>query len=102
MTSLAYILVLVVVTLEFYRIQGQCCDDDSDCPRLSCCVRPVRGRRSPGCGSGTCTPFGSSQEKCHVGHRVTCPCLPGLTCVGTGDFEFPQGEIGVCQRLHYG
>lgn len=41
-------------------------------------------------------------SECHVGHRVTCPCLPGLTCVGTGDFEFPQGEIGVCQRLHYG
>ena len=41
-------------------------------------------------------------SECHVGHRVTCPCLPGLTCVGTGDFEFPQGEIGVCQRMHYG
>uniref|UniRef100_A0A8W8KG71 Prokineticin domain-containing protein n=1 Tax=Magallana gigas TaxID=29159 RepID=A0A8W8KG71_MAGGI len=102
MNLLACGLVLLFVVLEFDCIQGQCCDSDNDCPQYNCCVHSVRGRRAIGCGSGTCTRFGAPGEKCHVGHHVTCPCLSGLTCVGTGEFEFPQGEIGVCQRYHYG
>lgn len=43
-------------------LQGQCCDSDNDCPQYYCCVRPVRGRRAIGCGSGTCTRFGAPGE----------------------------------------
>ncbi|XP_048752626.2 prokineticin-1-like [Ostrea edulis] len=97
-------LLLLLAILELKQCSGICCNNDGDCPAYHCCESQRRGRRSVGCSvsSGICTPFGAQQQRCHVGHRFTCPCLPGLTCVGTGVTEIPQGEIGVCQRSRYG
>nr|XP_011418328.3 uncharacterized protein LOC105321655 [Crassostrea gigas] len=97
--------VLIVAILQVGECSDTCCNDDSDCPELHCCVKPLRGKRSlASCGNsgGRCTRYGGLNQGCHVGHRFTCPCLPGLTCVGTGLREIPQGEVGVCRTRSYG
>ncbi|XP_052717436.1 uncharacterized protein LOC128189741 [Crassostrea angulata] len=97
--------VFIVAILQVGECSDTCCNDDSDCPELHCCVKPLRGKRSlASCGNsgGRCTRYGGLNQGCHVGHRFTCPCLPGLTCVGTGLREIPQGEVGVCRTRSYG
>lgn len=42
-----------------------CCNDDSDCPELHCCVKPLRGKRSlASCGNsgGRCTRYGGLNQ----------------------------------------
>ncbi|XP_078337850.1 uncharacterized protein LOC111133230 [Crassostrea virginica] len=102
MHFLKWVVVVLVVILHVQECSGTCCNSDGDCPPLHCCVPPVRGRRSVTCSfaSGRCEPYGGVNQGCHVGHRFTCPCLPGLTCVGTGLIEVPQGEVGNCQQIY--
>ncbi|XP_059167316.1 uncharacterized protein LOC131949426 [Physella acuta] len=87
--------------------QSQSCSTSADCETSSCCLSPIirDGRRQVG---GSCVARGSDGGSCYVrndqllkDHDVTlyldlCPCQPDLACVGTGMYEVPQGEQGIC------
>ncbi|BFZ18737.1 hypothetical protein BsWGS_21775 [Bradybaena similaris] len=78
------------------------CSSVGDCAPDECCAslsQPV-GRRKRGIGE--CRKLLQTGDSCLVAMTTTqdvnfeCPCQIGLTCKGTGLYEIPLGERGIC------
>ncbi|KAK3607255.1 hypothetical protein CHS0354_002228 [Potamilus streckersoni] len=80
------------------------CDDATDCGYGKCCVTKdqVRGKRDT-TPQGTCQRLGTRGSRCLAsypqplssGMYYICPCATGFSCLGTGLYEIPLGEIAV-------
>ncbi|XP_033748839.1 U3-aranetoxin-Ce1a-like [Pecten maximus] len=106
MMAASFVLVFLVL-FSFGSSEG--CYSQQDCGSNECCVsnNPPRGRRMSLLEAGHCQAMGQQGARCLVryGGGLTtppsdivyaCPCGAGLMCKGSGYFEVPLGESGVC------
>ncbi|XP_013388924.1 uncharacterized protein LOC106157733 [Lingula anatina] len=102
---------LAVATSSVTQDGSKGCLSASYCESDECCLSQfqLKGKRQLILPSmwGTCTKMGVENSPCFVSgskerghyHVMRCPCGTGYACKGTGVFEVPMGETGVCEKV---
>ncbi|KAH9515051.1 hypothetical protein Btru_019023 [Bulinus truncatus] len=99
-------LFLVIATCYVVLIVCECkkvkrCSSSTECVPGECCV--AKGKKQT---RRHCTAVGVAGETCFVNVtsvndvNFVCPCMDGLTCIGTGVIEIPLGQRGNCSKAY--
>ncbi|XP_069134430.1 prokineticin Bo8-like [Argopecten irradians] len=102
------VVVVLVVLALFMLDRSEGCHSQLDCGSNECCVtnnQPI-GKRLLLIVRGHCQPLGKEGTHCYTRYGsastpppdvvTSCPCAGHLTCKGSGLYEVPLGETGVC------